>query len=219
MSGPHVFGDGRIGCWFTPSTNFSDKLRDRVSKIRALGMTDAFLPRQAAISDKDLVRQAGSFVALYETPPHGMNAKDYAAQTIADVNRLAVGVVELNIEGLLDDKIGTFVRDTWSEIRKVKPNLRLRINVVPFKGQFLPATLFVDDAQLYVIVQNYFGNMDARVAEDEIVRDLVDYGIPKQKVSVMYGAHIGQPRVRSLPVIRFRGSFYNDDLLADAGYI
>lgn len=217
--GPHVFGDGRIGCWFTPSTNFTDKLRDRVPKIRALGMTDAFLPRQAVIADKDVVRQSGAFVALYETPPAGTSAVEYAKQTLADVKALAVGAVELNIEGVLDDKLSDFVRIAWTNIRAAKAGLRLRINVVPFKGQFLPADLFVDDPQLYVIVQNYLGNMDARVAEDEIVRDLVDYGLPRDKVSVMYGAHIGQPRVRALPQIRFRGSFYQDDLLANAGYI
>ena len=108
-------------------------------------------------------------------------------------------------------------------IRKSKPNLKLRINVVPYKGVFLPVSLFVDDPQCCVIVQNYLGNMDARCPEDEIVRDLVDRGIPPAKVSVMYGAHVacapGKPRVPSLPQIRTRGSLYTDDLLADAGYI
>lgn len=217
--GPHVFGDGRIGCWITPSTNFSDKLRHRLPLIRALGVTDAFLPSAAGTSDKTLVRAADLFVALYETPPAGKSALEYAAQTLSDVQRLGVAVAELNIEGLVDSKLATFVQETVAAIRKVRPSLRLRINVVPWKGGYLPTALFQSDPQLFVIVQNYLGNMDARVAEDEIVRELVDYGVPREKVSVMYGAHIGQPRVRALPQIHFRGSIYQDDLLANAGYI
>lgn len=218
-AGPHVYGDGRIGCWVTPSTNLSDKLRDRCPKIKRLGVTDIFLPREAHITDKTIVRQNDLFVALWEGPPAGKNAVGYAAQALGDITRLEIAALELNIEGVLDDKLSDYVRMVVSQIRKVKPSLRLRINVVPFKGQFLPADLFGSDRQLFVIVQNYLGNMDQRVAENEVERDLIDYGIPREKVSVMYGAHVGQPRVPSLPVIRYRGSIYQDDLLANAGYL
>lgn len=227
MVGPHVFGDGRIGCWVTPTyhegefkpESFRDKLRDRCPKLKAFGVTDIFLPREADSTSKTICRASDLYVALYEAPPAGLNAQTYAQQTVGDVTRLAVGAVELNIEGVADDKLADFVRAAWTSIRVAKAGLRLRINVVPFKGQFLPADLFTDDRQLFVIVQNYLGNMDERVAEDEIVRNLVDYGIPREKVSVMYGAHIGQPRVRALPRIRFRGSLYQDDLLSDGGYL
>ena len=217
--GPHVFGDGRLGCWFMAGENFSDKLRHRLPLVRRLGVTDAFLPPSGTLADKGLVKQAGYFPALYELPPHGMSAGQYAAQTIADVDQLKVAVAELNIEGVTDAALEEFVRDTVSTIRKVKPSLRLRINVVPYKGAYLPADLFTSDAQLFLIVQNYLGNMDTRVAEDEAVRYLHDYGIPEAKISVMYGAHVGAPRVAALPMIRLRGSIYSDDLLADAGLI
>lgn len=221
--GPHVYGDGRIGCWFIENSGFTSKLRDRLPKVAALGVTDAFLPPSAVLSDKALVREAGLFAALYELPPHGRSSAEYAQAVLDDVRRLGMGACELNIEGVADDKLVAFVRDVVARIRKPRPSLRLRINVVPWKGAYLPADLFASDPQLFVIVQAYLGNMDARVAEDEIVRDLVAYGIPQAKVSVMYGAHVspggGRPRVPALPSIRFRGSIYSDDLLADAGYI
>lgn len=219
MIGPHVFGDGRKGCWFIPSTSFSDKLRHRAPQVAAIGVTDAFLPREATLADKAVVRDAGLYVALWEGPPHGLSAKEYAARALADLKRLGISALELNIEGVPDAELESFVRSTVSAIRKTRRALRMRINVVPFKGVYLPDDLFVSDAQLYVIVQNYLGNMDTRVAEDEIVRELVDNGIPWAKCSVMYGAHVGSPRVPSLPATRYRGSLYSDDLLADAGYI
>lgn len=224
MAGQHVYGDGRRGCWFIWAEGwFSDKLRDRLPRVKALGVTDIFLPRQATLADKALVRDAGLFAALYEVPPHGMTPAQYAAQALADVERLKMGALELNIEGLADAKLGPFIEDVVERIRARKPNLRLRINVVPYKGAYLPATLFVEDAQLYLIVQNFLGNMDARVAEDELVRNVVAYGVPADKVSVMYAGHCspggGRPRVPCLPEIRNRGSIFSDDLLADGGYI
>lgn len=219
MIGPHVFGDGRRGCWFMPTVNFSDKLRHRAPQVRGLGVTDGFLPPEATTTDKAILREHDLFPALWEPPPHGASATEYAVAALADVRRLGLGALELNIEGVQDGRLGSYVRDVVGFIRKSKPALRLRINIVPFKGVFLPDELFSSDGQLYVIVQNYLGNMDARVAEDEIVRDLVDNGIPWHKVSVMYGAHIGRPRVPSLPQMRYRGSIYSDDLLADAAYI
>jgi hypothetical protein len=220
MAGAHVFGDGRLGCWIIPSSNLVDKLRHRVPLIKtAFGVTDFFLPREAGNLEKQVVRNSECFVALWEPPPHGKSAAEYAAQALGDTHRLSVGALELNIEGVPDDKLSAFVTEAVRAIRTVKPQLRLRVNLVPFKARFLPALLFQSDPQLYLIVQNYFGNMDARAAEDELVRDCTDFGIPAGKVSIMYGAHIGQPRVRALPSIRFRGSLYQDDLLSDAGYI
>lgn len=223
--GPHVFGDGRLGVWFIYGLDFNGKLRDRLPRLRAspLNVTDIFLPREATLADKALVQDAGYFVALYETPPKGKSAADYAAQAIADVNRLKVGALELNIEGLADVDLAPFIRDTVAAIRAKKPSLRLRINVVPYKGTYLPSDLFQSDSQLYLVVQEFLGNMDARVAADELVRDVVAWGIPAPKVSVMYGAYcspgLGKPRVPSLPEIRWRGSIFSDDLLVDAGYM
>lgn len=221
--GPHVYGDGRRGVWFIHASWFTEKLRDRLPKLSPLGVTDVFLPREATLADKKLVQDAGYFSALYETPPAGKTAAVYAAQALADVDRLKMGALELNVEGVADDKLAQYVRDTVKAIRAKKPLLRLRINVVPWKGAYLPADLFASDSQLFLIVQNFLGNMDARVAENELVRDAVEHGVPAEKVSVMYGAHIAwKPegvRLPALPEIRFRGSIFSDDLLADAGYL
>ena len=222
--GPHVFGDGRLGVWFIwHSVGFTDKLKHRLPLVKALGVTDAFLPRQASLSDKKLVQSAGLFAALYETPPAGKAAQQYAALAVSDTEWLKMGALELNIEGIADAELAPFIRDVHAAIRATKPNLRLRINVVPRKGAYLPSDLFVSDPQLYLIVQSFLGNMDRRVAEDELVRDAVDHGVPAAKVSVMYGANIspgnGRPRVPSLPDVRYRGSIFSDDLLADGGYI
>ena len=222
--GPHVFGDNRLGVWFIyHATGFNSKLRHRLPLVRALGVTDIFLPRQASLADKQLVQEAGLFAALYETPPAGKSAAEYAAQALADVNALKAGALELNIEGLVDDILDTYIVQTVQAIRARKPNLRLRINVVPRKGAYLPSDLFASDPQLYLIVQNFDGNMDARAAENEIERDVVERGVPASKVSIMYGAHIspklGKPRAPALPEIRYRGSIVSDDLLADAGYL
>lgn len=221
--GPHVFGDDRLGVWFIYAEGFTSKLRDRLSKLKPLGVTDVFLPRQATIEDKRLVRDAGYFAALYEIPPHGMTAASYSSQAIGDVNRLKIGALELNIEGIPDHLLAIYVTVAVNTIRLKKPNLRLRINVVPWKAQFLPQRLFQSDPHLYLIIQNFTGNMDGRTAEDGITRNAIDYGIPAEKVSVMYGAHIspgpGKPRVPALPEIRHRGSIFSDDLLAAGGYI
>ena len=222
--GPHVFGDNRLGCWFIHhSVGFTGKLRHRLPGVRALGVTDVFLPRQATLSDKALVQQAGLFSALYETPPAGKSAVEYATQALADVDNLKMGALELNIEGVPDDDLGSYILTTVQRIRAKKPNLRLRINVVPYKGAYLPADLFASDPQLFLVVQNFTGNMDGRVAENELERNVVDRGVPTSKVSIMYGAFIspgdGKPRVPTLPEIRYRGSIFSDDLLTDAGYI
>lgn len=224
--GPHVFGDDRLGCWFTPTdapAAFTAKLRHRLPHVAALGVTDAFLPREASLTDKALVAEARLFAALWERPPSGKTPAQYAAQAIADVDRLKMGALELNIEGVPDEKLAAFISDTVRPIRQKKPLLRLRINVVPYKGAYLAPRPFIDDPQLYLVVQNFLGNMDRRVAEDHLVRDVVDAGVPAHKVSVMYGAHISPgnaaPRVASLPEVRWRGSIFSDDLLADAGLI
>lgn len=223
MAGPHVFGDGRIGIWVIQNAGLTSKLRHRLPQFKQFGVTDVFLPRQATFIDKGLVREAGYFAALYETPPAGLNAIDYADQALADLARLKLEALELNIEGIADATLAAFITDTVARIRAKRKNLRLRINVVPRKGAYLPVTLFANDPQLYLLIQEFLGNMTARVAVDELVRDVVERGIPATKVSVMYGAHCasrdGFPRVPSLPEIRWRGSIYQDDLLSDAGYI
>ncbi len=221
--GPHVYGDNRRGCWFIFAAGFTDKLRHRLPRLAPYNVTDVFLPREATAADKQLVVESRLFAALYETPPAGKTAAEYAEQALADVDRLKYGALELNIEGIADDRLAAFIIDTVGLIRAKKPNLRLRINVVPYKGQFLPAGLFAWDPQLFLVIQNFLGNMDARVAEDELVRNVVERGVPEPKVSVMYGAHIspgnGRPRVPALPEMRRRGSIYSDDLLADGGYV
>ncbi|MDW8339677.1 MAG: hypothetical protein RMM28_11120, partial [Thermoleophilia bacterium] len=147
----HPYGDGRLGVWAIWAEGFAPKLRHRLPALRRLGVTDVFLPREAGQSERALVRDGGCFVGLYETPPHGLSASSYAARAIEDVSRLRIGVLELNIEGLPDGALADYVERVVQAVRAKLPHLRLRINVVPFKGAYLPADRFASDRQLFCV--------------------------------------------------------------------
>jgi hypothetical protein len=96
------------------------------------------------------------------------------------------------------------------------------LNVVPFKGQFLPRFLIENDPHLHVIAQGYGGNMEIQFAADEVRQDLHDWGIPSDKTSVMHAVLCdvkGTYRSLVLPEIRSKGGVYIDDLLLDAGLL
>lgn len=233
--GSHVFGDGRLGLWIINPQN----LPGRLPAIKAFAggqITDLFLPRDVrdgngqivyvtTKADMQLARDAGFFAHLWTTP-HGLAATAYATQTLADIARLSPGAVELNVE-VADAQLESFLRSAVGTIRAKKPNLRLRLNIAPFKARFLPLDLLVSDPQLYVVEQTYFGNMDGRASEDDVRLDLTAAGVPEHKGSVMFGAHVspwpGAPRVPALPALAIRrvrrGSIYQDDLMADAGLL
>jgi hypothetical protein len=147
-------------------------------------------------------------------------------------DRIGGGALELNIE--VADLV-PYTRQVVAKIRKTKPNLRLRINVQPLKGGLLKAMadVFAVDPHLYVIAQCYYGNMDGRASEADVLLDLLDAGIPAAKCSVMYGAANYDPfgvpvpdisqRMPTLPAMMIRrlrrGSVYSDDLMAEVGLI
>lgn len=217
--GQHVFGDGRIHCWIMNPAY----LAHRCPQLKSLGVTDADLPEHAGREHRDVVRGNGLFAATWTTPTNRGPIR-YAAESLAAMDRQGSGALEANIEGA-DAWLSYYIPAFVSEIRKKRKALRLRVNVVPFKGRFLPSALFQTDPNLFLIVQgNYLGNMAPSISPTDAMEDLLDFEIPREKIAVMYGAHvapaIGAARVPSLPGwIRRRASIYQDDLLADAGYI
>lgn len=222
-AGPHVFGDQRLGLWVQSNANLKDKLTHFLPRLRGPipNLTDIFLPDDATSLNKQQVRDAGFFCHVYAVN-HDRSATNLGDYAVDRLSKIGGGALELNIEGLPEAKLEQYVRDVVKRVRFKKPNLPLRINVVPFKGQWLPKDLFASDPNLFVIAQAYGGNMDILFAADEIKRDLTAWGIPEEKVSVMHAVMCsgpGYPRQITLPVVRGRGSLYIDDLLLDAGLL
>jgi hypothetical protein len=232
-TGPHVFGDNRLGLWSAPTykagvysaSAYKDKLTHFLPRLRMAvpNLTDIFLPPEAGIAHKDQCRQANFFVHTYAVA-HGMDPVWFAKSSLARRKVQGTGALELNFEGSAVEQMGLFdyVTQTIAEVRRTNPNLPVRINVVPFKGQFLPRDLIVTDPNLFVIAQTYGGNMEILYAADEVKRDLTAWGIPEEKVSVQHAVMCSgpyYPRQITLPVIRGRASLYIDDLLLDAGLL
>lgn len=213
--GPHVYGDGRLGLWGIDP----DRFVSRAAAIREFGVTDAFLPRTATREHKRAVRAADLFCHLW-TAPHNRGPFRLGRESVEDLARIGAGALELNIE-LPDERLPSYIREAVGAVRELKPKLPLRVNIAPFKARFLPVDLFVSDPNLFVIEQAYGGNMEQRFSESDCLMDLLDAGVPLAKCSIMYGAHVGSPvRQRALPDwLRRRSSIYQDDLLADAGYL
>jgi len=228
--GPHVFEDGRIGLWIVNS----DNLTDRLPKIRrfANGMiTDLFLPRTATRQSFQFVRDSGFFGCHLWVAVDGLSANDYAQRTVDDIVRLGAGATDLNIELGQDDKLQPFMRTTLSIIRQTRPNYRLRLNVAPYKGQFVPMDLVQGDPNLYVGEQTYYGDM-SRVSEGEALQDLLEWGCPLRKASLVYGAAALVPNGRVVglgtlwtwsngAIVRGlrRGVIFQDDLMTDVGLL
>lgn len=224
--GPHVFGDNRLGLWVISPTN----LQDRLPKIRAFcagAITDVFVPWNALPQHREAIVASGAFCSMWTTPGNTGPIR-FAEESLAAFDRVKPGALELNIEKP-DDRMRDFVRDCVGHIRKSKPKLRLRVNIAPFKAQFLPVYLFKTDPNLYLIEQAYFGNMDGRASESDVLMDMLGAGVPMDKCSVMYGAANVDPlttstvRVPSLPAMTIRrlrrGSIFSDDLMADVGLL
>lgn len=226
--GPHIFGDNRMGLWIITPGNLSGRL-DNIKKLPG-PITDLFLPETADVTHKTLARGKGFFVALW-TAPHGRDPVTYANQSMAALDRLGLGALELNIEEP-DAILKGYIEKAVATIRKKKPNLRLRINLAPFKAGFLPIPQIVSDPNLFVIMQSYFGNMDGRASESDILMHMLEWGVPLNKASVMYAAASEDPMDKSVPAYKRvvalpamnvrrlrRGSIYQDDLLANMGLI
>ena len=224
-AGPFVFGDKRLGLWIAYSDALTDKLKHYLPRFRGAvpNLTDLFLPPQAGISHKDQCRQAGFFTHTYDVA-YGRGPVVFAKEALARRKVQGTGALELNFEGsaITDAGMKQYITATIGQIRKTNPHLPVRINVVPFKGEFLPRDLINKDPELYVIAQAYGGNMETLYAADEVKRDLTAWGIFEPKVSVQHAIMCSGPgyaRQITLPVVRGRGSLYIDDLLLDAGLL
>lgn len=224
MAGPHVFGDGRLGVWGRDR----GLVISRLPKLRAFGggwITDVFLPRTATKEDKQKVLAAGFTGSNMWWARDDLNAVAYANRTLSDITRAAPGAGDLNIELAGQDALlADYIRTVMTTLRNARRSYRFRLVVEPFKGAFLPVELLQEDANLFVCGEVYSGLME-RMAEDDVRRDLIEAGIPQEKVSVMYAAAVTVPgrseRVCGLPTGRIprRGVIYHDDLMSDAGLI
>jgi hypothetical protein len=224
--GPTVFGPNRVGLWSISNANLPDKLKHVLPRARALipNLTDIFLPLDATMAAKDVVRQNNLYSHLYcvvgSTPPATL-----AAQALAARRRLGTGAIEVDLEGaqVQPDKpaMRMYAMAFVSEIRRTNPNLPIRLNVPPFKGYAIPVDLVVSDPQVFVIAQAYYGNMDGRLSEADVLCDLLDWGVPRAKAKIHYAVMANSPRTFVLPGAGYKpiteGSVYDDDLLIDSG--
>lgn len=228
-TGSHVFKANRVGLWVIPNANLTDKLKHVLPRAkRAIpNLTDIFLPPEAAVSHKDQVRVAGFFAHLYDVA-HADAADFMAKKMLADRRRLGTGAIEIDLEGaaVQPDKpaLAAWQTKFVNTVRLTNKNLPVRLNVPPFKGYALNVQQIIDDPQLFVIAQAYFGNQDGRLAEDAVLLDLLDWGVPREKAKIMYGVMNDNPqnvRVYSLPNPGYKpiteGSVFSDDLLIDSG--
>ena len=228
IAGPHVFGSNRRGIWVASNSNLTDKLKHFAPRLRNAipNLTDVFLPPEATSAHKDILRTNNFFVHMYDVA-RDRGPIEFADAALARHKAQGTGALELNFEGgpITDAGMAAYVTATIKRVRARKPNRAVRINVVPFKGQFLPVDLINDDAQLFVCAQAYGGNMDILYAADEVKDDLTDHGILPQKVNVMHAVmcdttdDFWDDRQVTLPVVRDKGAFYIDDLLLDAGLL
>ena len=227
MTGPHVFKDYRRGLWVASNSNLTDKLIHFLPRLRAAipNLTDIFLPPEATKSHRQQVLGAGFFQHMYDVA-HGDGPVEFADRALARHKAQGAGALELDFEGSGiggDENLASYIATTVARVRKSKPNLPLRINVTPYKGQFLPVGNINDDSQLFLCVQSYLGNMDGLVAPDDAIWNAVAWGVRPEKVTAMHAIMCSQrpglPRQATLPQVRNRGAFYIDDLLLDAGLI
>lgn len=224
--GPSVFGRGRQELWVASNANLKDKLAHYLPRLRnALPhLTDIFLPVEASINHKDQVRQNRFFCHTYAVANDQAPAA-LAKQALDARRRQGTGALEFDIEGgaVTDGTMRSYIEQLMQAVRKNHPNLPVRLNVVPYKGQFLPADLINNDPKLYLVVQSYGGNMDILFPADEVKQEVVYYGVNPDKVSVMHAVMCapkpGMPRQITIPAVRDKGAFYIDDLLLDAGLL
>ncbi len=219
--GNRVFED-RVGLWIvTPGRGVA-----RLPAIRAFGgglIADTFWPRTSSAANLVAARNAGLAAHLW-VAVDGRDAATMAADTLADVDRVKPGAVELNVELASDAALKLFAITLVKAIRAKRPKLRLRLNFGAWKGFGLPELELASDPNLYVCEQTYLGDM-TRVSEGDVYFDLAAYGAPSAKLTLCYGAAGPVPphgdRVCTLPDLsrRRRGVIFHDDLMADVGLL
>lgn len=186
----HAFQPPSVGLWVINPAN----LPDRLPKIAALWgglISDVFVDGGATRAQADLIRatprpngtklRAQLWAAANTLPVEG-----YASQVVLDVKRLAAGVADLNIE-VPDAKLADYCRVAVQLIRAAKPKLKLRINLAPTKGFGLTGLSFTGDPWLYACQQAFYGDMSP-FSPDMALSDLLDYGVPRARATVCYGA-------------------------------
>lgn len=202
----------------------TEELRRRLPSMRALGISDFFLPRTATKVDLDAVRNLGGAAHMWWATD-GLSAKDYAERALADIAQKGPGAGALNIELHDDPPLRQYVEDVLRIIRAKRRLYRLAIDFAPFKGFAIPQQRILEDPNLYVRAQNYGGNMDFFFSPSEVKDDLEAWGAPKAKATVLYAAacrvHGSPDRQRVFPELRWpmRGCVYNDDLLSEVGLL
>lgn len=224
--GPYVFGPDRLGLMCIENAGLTDKLRHILPRLRATGypFTDIFLPASAFVADRLVVRDNDFFAHVWDTPK-GRAPVQFVREVLdARSNCIgSTGALELNIELPDDQTLKQYLRDVIKAVRAQKPRISLRLNVAPYKGYVLPVDMLVADPRTHVIAQAYFGNMDGRLSEAEVLKDMLAYGVPARQAHVMYAAMAGSPRAFLLPGAGYKalstGSIYSDDLLLDSGII
>lgn len=230
--GPHVFRDGRFGCWIiTPSNgDVAGKIAERATALRELGITDLFVRGpDGTTTVKRLALERGFSSCCAYWSPDGLTAAAYAARALADVGRWSPGAGELNIEVGNDPALEPYVRAAVGAFRAQRASYRLRVNVAGRKGGFLPGDLFTADANLYACEQVYLdalGPMTMRLSEADALERLELAGIPREKCAICYagavevGGSTAGKRVAGLPQwLPNRGVVFSDDLLAEAGLL
>jgi len=224
--GPHVFKQNRVGLWAIENANLKDKLKHVLPRAKALipNLTDIFLPLSATLADKDIVRQNGFAAHLY-CVAGSIDAVTLAKEAKAARLRLGTGAIEVDLEGaqVQPDKpaLANYQRAFVGEIRRTNKNLALRLNVPPYKGYAIDVGQINNDPELFVIAQAYYGNMDGRLSEADVILDLLDWGVARGKAKIHYAVMANSPRTFVLPGASYKpiteGSVYDDDLLIDSG--
>ena len=227
-AGSHVFRANRLGLWVIPNANLKDKLNHILPRVRVPlpNLTDIYLPPEATKEHRDICRANGFFVNTYDVV-HERAPGALADEMLAKRNFLRTGAIEIDLEGAAVQpdipSLSNWARAFMARVRQSNPNLPVRFNVPPFKGYALPIDLIVADPQLFVIAQAYYGNMDGRLSEADVLLDLLNWGVPQDKVKIHYAVMANSPRTLVLPGASYKplteGSVYDDDLLMDAGLI
>lgn len=231
--GPHVFEDGRFGCWIVNPS----RLQARAPALRALGVSDVFLrgPDGNATTKAWAIAappNGGGFVGCHAWwAVDGLTVTAYAARVLADVARWKPGAGDLNIELANDVALEPFIRGVVTAIRAQRPAYNLRVNLAARKGGFLPIDLLQSDEHLYACEQvagDVPGlNMALRYSEADAIDRLIAAGVPREKASVCYAGafrHGTASSFTSWPGLPdgfrpVRGVVFQDDLLAEVGAI
>lgn len=228
-------GNGRVGLWVNSTANLG-----RLPKIATVfgGMfTDVFVPRASIKKDLEAIRATkrpdGTFLRAHlHAVPGPLASDEFAALVHEDISRTLPGVVELNIEenptvGRTGADYTRYIAEVLEALHQTDPFMRFRVNIAPYKAKFLPTELIGSVPQFYVAEQTYYGDM-SRVSEAEAFADLIDYGVPRERASVCYGAQDEHRDRLVLPSLFYKGQqvrkldsgiVFSDDLLGELNLI